>query len=94
MIQTKRDLLRELQRHLRYGDKREIAKRTGFTEVYVSMCLNPQNSAYNDEIVEMALSIIEARKVKLTMKLGIIRSHSTAKASHLDGHEPSKKNAA
>ena len=74
MLQPKVILLTELRRHLEYGDNREIAKRTGFTEVYVSMCLSSTNSAYNQIIVDEAMAVVSERNNRITRQLDSVKT--------------------
>jgi hypothetical protein len=74
MLPHKIELLIKIKRELLYGDNREIAKRSGFTEVYVSMCLSPQNSAYNKIVTQHALDILRERKAGHDRQLEAVKN--------------------
>lgn len=75
MVQSRLTLLTELRRHLEYGDNKIIAERTGFHEVYVSMCLSTKNDAYNQQIVDEAMTLISERNNRVINQLKAVRSN-------------------
>ena len=74
-MQSRINLLKELRRHLEYGDNKAIAKRTGFHDVYVSMCLSLNNDAYNEQIVDEAIKLINERNNRVTNQLKTVQSN-------------------
>ncbi len=61
LTQTQKDVLEAIQGKLIRGDIKVISEATGFTTVYVGNVLSPSNDAFNQEIVDTAVKIVERR---------------------------------
>lgn len=57
--------LAKLKKKLVWGDGVKIANRAGCSQNYVWMVLNPNNSAWNEDIIRAALQVIGNRKVEI-----------------------------
>lgn len=55
------ELLNTIQSKLKHGDIDLIATKTGLSRVYVSRVLSPNNDAFHDDIVKIAVEIISKR---------------------------------
>lgn len=61
-LQTQTEVLEVIQKNLRYGDIKIIARRAGYSVEYTGMVLSVVHSAYNDKIVGEAVKLIEERQ--------------------------------
>lgn len=59
------DILNAIQAKLLLGDIGLIAEKVNMSTVHVSRVLNPKVDIYNEEIVDAAVEIIDARESKL-----------------------------
>ncbi len=57
-------ILQTIKSKLKHGDQKEIAQKSGVSESFVARVLNPDNDAYNEEVIHEAVSIIEEREKK------------------------------
>lgn len=64
MTTEQKKILTGIKAELEHGDKKEIAKRSNFSEEWVGKCLNPKKDMYNSTIVDAALQLIRERKEK------------------------------
>lgn len=62
LSQTQKEILEAIQKGLVRGDIGKIAKKTKHSTVWVSNVLSVNTEAYNQKIVDEAVSLIEKRK--------------------------------
>lgn len=61
LSENQKALLNSIQGKLNWGDKTEIARKTGLSRVYVSQVLEPTTDTFNMKVVETAAAIISKR---------------------------------
>jgi len=55
-------IIKAIQEKLRQGDIKAIAETVGFSREYVGKCLNTTYDFYNQDIVDVALQVIQKRE--------------------------------
>jgi len=61
-----KEKLNEINSWLFYGDKQEVAKRSGMTPTYVGMVL--KGDAFNKTVIEKAIEVMNENKVRFEIK--------------------------
>jgi hypothetical protein len=74
MTNTQQKIIDEINAQLIYGDKKKIAKKAGCTPGHVGHCLNTENDAYSQKIVDASLKVIQERKNKFDNTLETLKS--------------------
>lgn len=62
LSKTQVEILVNIKSKMRRGDIPSIAEKTGLTENYVGMVLNPKTEFFNEDIVKEAIEVINTRE--------------------------------